>query len=107
VGSERVVHNLPKVCSFNVIVSSVSCGEEHSCFVAGDGGYVYSMGSNADGKLGIGDINKKVCNVPTLVEGIYNIKKVSCGLSHTLAVDNDGRAYSWGQSFYGALGIGT
>ena len=46
VGSERVIHNLPKVCSFNVIVHNVSCGEEHSCFVAGDGGFVYSMGSN-------------------------------------------------------------
>jgi X-linked retinitis pigmentosa GTPase regulator len=97
---------MPKVCSFNVIVHSVSCGEEHSCFVAGDGGYVYSMGSNADGKLGIGDFNKSVCNVPTLVDGLYGIKKVSCGLSHTLAVSTEGSVYSWGQSFYGALGIG-
>ena len=65
------------------------------------------MGSNSDGKLGIGDISKKLCNVPTLVEGIFNIRKVSCGLSHTLALDTEGRSYSWGQSFYGALGVGT
>ena len=89
-----------------MIVYSVSCGEEHSCFVAGDGGYLYSMGSNSDGKLGIGDFKKPVCNVPTLVEGLSNIEKVSCGLSHTLALDSEGRAFAWGQSFYGALGIG-
>ena len=106
VGSERVIHNLPKVCSFNVIVHNVSCGEEHSCFVAGDGGFVYAMGSNSEGKLGIGDPSRQVCNVPTLVEGVYNAKKVSCGLSHTLAVDYDGHVFAWGQSFYGALGIG-
>jgi X-linked retinitis pigmentosa GTPase regulator len=87
VGCDKVIYNVPKVCSFNVIVYSVSCGEEHSCFVAGDGGYVYSMGSNANGKLGIGDLKKPTCNVPTLVEGLQNVVKVACGLSHTLALD--------------------
>lgn len=107
VGSERVVHNLPKVCSFNIVVKQVSCGEEHTVFVSGEGGYVYAMGSNADGKLGINNQKMKQCNVPTLVEGIFNVKQVSCGMSHTLAVTEKGEAYSWGQSFYGALGLSS
>jgi X-linked retinitis pigmentosa GTPase regulator len=107
VGSERVVHNLPKVCSFNIVVKQVSCGEEHTVFVSGEGGYVYAMGSNADGKLGINNPKVKQCNVPTLVEGIYGVKQVSCGMSHTLAVTENGEAYSWGQAFYGALGLNS
>jgi alpha-tubulin suppressor-like RCC1 family protein len=63
------------------------------------------MGSNADGKLGINNHKLKQCNVPTLVEGIFNVTQVSCGMSHTLAVTENGEAYSWGQSFYGALGL--
>jgi X-linked retinitis pigmentosa GTPase regulator len=53
------VHNLPKVCSFNIIVKQVSCGEEHTVFVSGEGGYVYAMGNNADGKLGINNHKMK------------------------------------------------
>ena len=105
VGCDKVIHTLPKVCSFNIVVSDVSCGEEHTVFVQGDGGYVYAMGSNSEGRLGTGDAEMRYCNVPTLVENLSNIKKVSCGTSHTLALSNDGEVYAWGQAFYGALGV--
>ena len=55
VGCEKVIHNLPKICSFNIIVTDVSCGEEHTIFVQGDGGFVYAMGSNSEGRLGTGN----------------------------------------------------
>lgn len=100
-----MIHNLPKVCSFNIVVSDVSCGEEHTVFVQADGGYVYAMGSNSEGRLGVGNPEMRSCNVPTLVDGLCNIKKVSCGTSHTLALAEDGTAYAWGQAFYGALGL--
>jgi alpha-tubulin suppressor-like RCC1 family protein len=53
---ERTSHSIPKVCSFNIQITSVSCGEDHTVFVSSpsEGGYVYAMGSNADSKLGIG-----------------------------------------------------
>ena len=105
VGSDKVIHNLPKVCSFNIVVTDVSCGEEHTVFVQGDGGYVYAMGSNSEGRLGTGVSDMRSCNVPTLVDGLVNIRKVSCGSAHTLALSEDGQAYAWGQAFYGALGI--
>ena len=63
------------------------------------------MGSNSDSKLGIGTQDIRSVNVPTLVEGINNVVKVSCGNSHTIALVNDGSAFTWGQAFYGALGI--
>ena len=43
--------------------------------------------------------------VPTLVDGICNIVKVAAGNAHTIALGEDGSAYSWGQAFYGALGL--
>ncbi len=65
------------------------------------------MGSNADCKLGIGTSEVRSVNVPTLVEGICNIVKVACGNSHTIALGSDGIAYTWGQAFYGALGVSS
>lgn len=72
-----------------------------------DGGYVYSMGSNVDCKLGLGNTDLRSVNVPTLVDGICNIVKVSAGNAHTVALGSDGSAYTWGQSFYGALGLAS
>jgi alpha-tubulin suppressor-like RCC1 family protein len=48
---------MPKVCSFNIHIAQVACGDDHTVFVSSpeDGGYVYSMGSNIDGKLGLGN----------------------------------------------------
>ena len=54
------------------------------------------MGSNAEGKLGIGDKALKYSNVPCLVESLTQVKKVSCGMTHTLAITESGEAYSWG-----------
>ncbi len=45
--------------------------------------------------------------MPTLVEGICNIVKVVCGNSHSIALGSDGVAYTWGQAFYGALGVAS
>ena len=88
------------------MVTDASCGEEHTVFIQGDGGYVYAMGSNSEGRLGTGSSEMRSCNVPTLVDGLFNIRKVSCGSSHTLALSDDGTAFAWGQAFYGALGLG-
>lgn len=72
---------------------------------ASEGGYVYAMGSNTDAKLGIGNAEMRSVNVPTLVDGISNISKVAVGNAHSLALGADGSVYSWGQAFYGALGL--
>jgi alpha-tubulin suppressor-like RCC1 family protein len=63
------------------------------------------MGSNTDAKLGIGNSEMRSVNVPTLVDGISNISKVAVGNAHSLALGTDGSVYSWGQAFYGALGL--
>jgi alpha-tubulin suppressor-like RCC1 family protein len=64
------------------------------------------MGNNQDGKLGVGQMHMRSSNVPCLVENLTGIVKVACGSSHTLAMSENGQAYSWGLGFSGALGIG-
>ena len=45
--------------------------------------------------------------VPRLVESLYSVKivQVSCGRSHTLASDEEGFVYSFGQNKFGELGL--
>ncbi len=43
--------------------------------------------------------------MPCLVDGLTSVVKISCGLSHTLALTKEGNVYAWGQGFYGALGF--
>lgn len=59
------------------------------------------LGYNVDGGK-----TKQV--VPRLVESLYSVKivQVSCGRSHTLACDEEGYVYSFGQNKFGELGLG-
>lgn len=65
------------------------------------------MGSNIKGKLGIGDKFLEKSSSPCLVEGLANVqcKFISCGHGHTIAIDINHVAYSWGTGEFGALGI--
>lgn len=58
---------IPFLCCFNVVITSVACGEEHSAFIT-DEGNVYTMGSNLEGRLGIGNKQLRSVNMPCLVE---------------------------------------
>jgi X-linked retinitis pigmentosa GTPase regulator len=58
---------IPRFCSFNVLIKQISCGEEHSGFITTEG-IVYTIGNNADGRLGVGDKTIKYSSSPCLVE---------------------------------------
>ena len=97
----------PRVCSFNILIKDISCGEEHSAFISNTG-HVYTMGSNADGRLGIGTASLKSSPSPCLVEGLMSQScvKVSCGWGHTMVLTESFDLFSWGFGDYGALGNG-
>jgi len=97
---------IPRFCTFNVVIRRVACGEEHSAFITNNGS-IYTMGSNADGRLGIGDHSIKLASTPCLVEALsrFNALEISCGWGHTAAVIDNGDVYTWGVGEYGALGI--
>jgi alpha-tubulin suppressor-like RCC1 family protein len=95
----------PKCCSFSVVIRKISCGEEHSGFIAANG-YVYTMGSNQSGRLGINNPGQKHASRPVLVESLvdYQIIDISCGFSHTGVITTSGVVFTWGLGTHGALG---
>jgi X-linked retinitis pigmentosa GTPase regulator len=66
---------------------------------------LYTMGSNAHGKLGLG-VQSPSVNSPTMVKHIrmYSWEQVSCGWDHTACILNGGDFYVWGSWKYGAVG---
>ncbi len=70
-------------------------------------GRVYAWGSNAYGQLGDGTTTDR--SSPTLVTGLsgITITGISSSATHSLAIDNTGKAYAWGLNTSGQLGDGT
>jgi alpha-tubulin suppressor-like RCC1 family protein len=71
-------------------------------------GLVYTIGNNADGRLGVGDRSLGFSSSPCLVEfpGAEPAKSIACGWGHTVVAMEDGSMYAWGLGDYGVLGIG-
>ena len=67
------------------------------------------MGNNFYGRLGLGDQSLSNTSVPCLVESLVNEKiiSVTCGSTHTVAINKEGEVYSWGLGEFGALGTGN
>jgi alpha-tubulin suppressor-like RCC1 family protein len=91
-------------------ITQVSCGQNHS-LALDENGRVYSWGSNTYGILGNGSTNNS--NVPVeVVDNLLNedgnkIIKINAGFSHSLALGENGKVYSWGYNNNGQLGDGT
>ncbi len=100
-------HLLPKICSFNVVIKGLSCGDNHTVFFS-DSGHVYSMGDNSLGQLGFGDRSCADKNLPCLVESLVDefVCSVKCGAQHSLALSESGTAFAWGSGKNGQLGNG-
>jgi alpha-tubulin suppressor-like RCC1 family protein len=73
-------------------------------------GEVYSFGSNCCGRLGLGMPESKINHISTPQKIDFYGKKIvsiSAGSSHALAINEEGRVYSWGDNSYGQLGIAS
>ncbi|KAL1140940.1 hypothetical protein AAG570_000868 [Ranatra chinensis] len=85
-------------------IIGIACGQMSSIAVTNNG-EVYGWGYNGNGQLGIGNnVNQlNPCRVMALSNTV--IVKVVCGLSHTLALSDEGKVYGWGSSSYGQLAM--
>ena len=104
-------------------IISAGCGREFSIAVDSFGG-VYAMGCPQYGQLGNGTEGETLeragkityANEMEPVEIVGDlalsrtagsrIVKVACGANHSMAMDTDGRVYTWGFGGYGRLGHG-
>jgi X-linked retinitis pigmentosa GTPase regulator len=67
------------------------------------------MGSNSQGRLGIGNKSIRQSSSPCLVEDLvdYNCRQVACGWGHSIAIMDRGEIFTWGVGEHGALGYGS
>ena len=91
-------------------IISITAGGDHTVALD-DEGKVYTGGYNRGGQLGDGTTNDS--EVPICISDKENelkgkkIISISAGEGHTVAIDEEGKAYTWGFNYYGQLGDGT
>ncbi|KAM9959390.1 hypothetical protein ACTFIR_000465 [Dictyostelium discoideum] len=83
---------------------SIEYGQNFSLILT-DTGAVYSSGLCSYGKTG--HKIKRDISIPTQIKSLENkrIKSISCGSHHSLALDDLGLVYSWGNGSNGRLGL--
>ncbi len=82
---------------------SIDCGYSHTVAIKTDG-TLWTWGSNSYGHLGVNDTISRSTPVTTLLGGI-NWKQVSSGFNHTASIKTDGTLWSWGNNYFGQLGV--
>lgn len=78
----------------------------HSLALATDG-TLWSWGANDHGQLGDGSTERKLSPVRVTGLGEVTIIAVAGGATHSVALDQTGRAWAWGSNSHGQLGDGT
>lgn len=91
-----------KLCGISN-VKKIACGTNHTIALTSDG-KLYAWGHNNFGQLGIGNINN--IQVPPYIYGttvpheinLQNVRSISCGDCHTVAITKDSELYMWGRN---------
>ncbi|NWS53514.1 RPGR regulator, partial [Chunga burmeisteri] len=105
-GKSRFADDIPSKFWFkNDKPVLISCGDEHTAIVTGNG-KLYMFGSNNWGQLGLG--SKNTVSKPTCVKALKpeKTKLAVCGRNHTLVYTEKGNVYAAGGNNEGQLGLG-
>ncbi|XP_034033116.1 probable E3 ubiquitin-protein ligase HERC3 [Thalassophryne amazonica] len=96
----------PLDASWNVAVSQVACGSQHSVALTRDG-QVYTWGQNSRGQLGLGTRQSGAASpqhLPTL--SAVPLVHVAAGGEQSFALSLSGNVFGWGRNDCGQLGLG-
>jgi len=96
-------------------IKSVACGGAFSAAVgeitpgtvpSSYSGNLFLWGANEVGQCTLPPKKLSEVDVPTKAQGLTHtvVRSIACGASHVVALDTNGRAYSWGAAHYGQLG---
>ncbi len=87
--------------------STVTAGGYHTVTAQADGSVV-TWGRNSYGQLGGGESLSLVRPYPgPPIPGLSNVRSVTAGIWHTIALKDDGTVWGWGYNAQGALGNGN
>lgn len=98
---------IPKMITFSINITEISCGFEHTLFRS-ISGEIFTTGNNSKGQLGI-DIKIKRRTSPTAISLQDSNEKtlLACANGyHNIIYTEYGKLYSWGDNSYGQLGTG-
>lgn len=85
-------------------ISSIDSGWVYSLALTSDG-FVYAWGDNTYGQIADTKGAPGIYSTsPVLITELSDIISISSGASHSLALQNSGVVYAWGQNQYGQLG---
>ncbi|OMJ70168.1 hypothetical protein SteCoe_31926 [Stentor coeruleus] len=96
---------LPSAISTKAKIISLSCGNDFILSLDINGS-LYSWGNSAKGQLGLGPDVLPIYASPQQLLIEEKFIQISCGLNHSIALDNKGRVFSWGSGADGRLGHG-
>lgn len=87
-----------------LVVTNVSCGNEH-CLLVTQFGSVFTWGSGSRGQLGHGDLEPE--ESPRIVDALAGlaVNSISTGAWHSAVVTSSGDLYTWGWGSDGQLGV--
>ncbi len=92
--------SMPNGVSFKAL----TMGHDHSCALD-TMGRAYCWGEVSEGQVGNGTSDSSVTRpMPATMPEGTSFTTLSAGTGHNCALDTEGQAYCWGQSFSGALG---
>ena len=95
-------------------VLSIDAGDYHTTVIDASG-TLWTWGLNNSGQLGVGANHPweqgynsfNYINIPLKVKEEATFKSFVSGGEHSLAIDENGTLWAWGNNFYGQLGDGT
>lgn len=87
-------------------ITAIETGSSYSMALSTDGN-VFSWGDGSSGVLGQTSASGQYITAPGQIGLLKNIKTISAGYGHALAISHDGEVWAWGSNFYGEIGDGT
>lgn len=104
-------------------IKMIACGPRHTLILTTNG-FIFSVGDNSEGALGVGDIYSRSNFCPVLMNSHHQLAKndskdnssfvftkISAGGgelgSHSMAIDSVGQLYGWGSQFAAGVGLSS
>ena len=96
---------VPVLMPPNVTFVAISAGYQHS-LALDEGGRAWAWGSGGGGRLGNDGVSDATEPVAVVLPADVVFTAIDAGAAHSLALDSVGRAWAWGDGFFGNLGNG-